>query len=429
MRRTLPVLMRIIIIGSYVFWSVLTEAQSDPNATLQQALADAREGRLEQAIQGFRDILKNNPDHHRVRLELADVYRRSGQFDQAEQHARQVLEQPGLPDTVRDNIQSFLAQVDRNRRDAIVMRDRPDNGWHQWNASLDFALGYDDNVNAGPGGGLIPVTISNITFTQQTPTERDDFYLRFIGQLNHTYQISSAANAFGPDTDLALDSGIILYRQQYFSESDFNADFISLRAGPTLRKRDRWRAGLYPQYGLIRLDEQLLAHFYGLNPTFNWEANQRAPLFLNGSIERRDYVQSADQERDSIYYSAGFSQLYVPPSFAWLFSFSASAFHENARAEHLDNQGFDLEGEARWLSPSGLEVYARALYRRTDYESEEPLFATGREDDELELELGTQYSVSGWVLKIRGLHKKVESSIELFGYRRNQVEVALIRRW
>ena len=77
----------------------------------------------------------------------------------------------------------------------------------------------------------------------------------------------------------------------------------------------------------------------------------------------------------------------------------------------------------------GPEVYARAFYRRADYEGTEPLFGRGRQDDELELELGAEYGIDDWTLKLRGIRKNVESSIALFEYRRNQIELTLTRRW
>ena len=100
---------------------------------LSAKIAEA-EGDYKLAEKLYRTILRDNPDLHRVRLDLARSLYSRGNFDAADYHFRLVLA-ADIPDEVRRNIRPFLNRIREER-------------W--WAASFSFAVVPDSNINTGP---------------------------------------------------------------------------------------------------------------------------------------------------------------------------------------------------------------------------------------------------------------------------------------
>lgn len=95
-------------------WSA--SAGSQPNRAafppkFDQAMIAMNQRNYNEAIIAFREVLAKQPQHHRVRLELARSYFENGQFEDARREFTYVLS-ADIPDAVAKNIKSFLRAID-----------------------------------------------------------------------------------------------------------------------------------------------------------------------------------------------------------------------------------------------------------------------------------------------------------------------------
>jgi tetratricopeptide (TPR) repeat protein len=114
----------------------------------------AKAGEHELAVRKFKEMLRVDPDLHRVRLELATVYYSQGRYAEARDELSTVLE-ADPPEPVRRNIEKLLASIDARTRRLYT------------NLRVSFGIQKDSNVSSGPdesfivvpGGGIIgPLT-------------------------------------------------------------------------------------------------------------------------------------------------------------------------------------------------------------------------------------------------------------------------------
>jgi tetratricopeptide (TPR) repeat protein len=123
-------------------------APTDENEQLFEAGMEALEDdRLQSAMRAFQSILSQQPGLHRARLELALAYYQALQYDEARQHAQQVLDDPQTPPEVRVTVLAFLAQLEKDQQ-AFLVR-------HTFKPSIGVGLMYDSNVNVGPGSDIV----------------------------------------------------------------------------------------------------------------------------------------------------------------------------------------------------------------------------------------------------------------------------------
>ena len=121
-----------------LLYSSCSVAQTSGNKAFIDAMALVENGEWRAAKIALKAQLKENPNFHRARVELALVYIQINQIDQAREEFDYVLSQPNIPPNVRSNIEHMRAQLD-----SITVTKTPT---HSFESSLSFALGYDDNV-------------------------------------------------------------------------------------------------------------------------------------------------------------------------------------------------------------------------------------------------------------------------------------------
>lgn len=137
------------MMASSVIAAETTEEQFDPEEFFKKGMQEREEGAPYNAIESFQSILSNQPALHRARLELAVAYMQTLQYQEAEEQAQTVLNDPNTPPSVRVSILAFLAQL---RQDAEQMSPK-----HEHKFNVTAGVLYDDNVNIGPGSSVINI--------------------------------------------------------------------------------------------------------------------------------------------------------------------------------------------------------------------------------------------------------------------------------
>nr|VFK59658.1 MAG: hypothetical protein BECKUNK1418G_GA0071005_100823 [Candidatus Kentron sp. UNK]VFK68806.1 MAG: hypothetical protein BECKUNK1418H_GA0071006_100632 [Candidatus Kentron sp. UNK] len=200
---------------------------TDVDALFQQAMEELEGGDLELATTGFEAILWRSPELDRVRMELALAHLRSFDYAKAESIAREVLEKPETPDSVKVRIREFLG--------AIEAQKHP----HQWTPYFSVGFKYDDNVNVGPSSTSIP-TAGGILTLAQDDTPKEDGAWVVMGGIGHTLRTGETFRIAGRTAAFFWQSGGAIYRHDYFSENDYDLTVASVNTGPTLLAARKW---------------------------------------------------------------------------------------------------------------------------------------------------------------------------------------------
>lgn len=133
---------------AYRLLAPLADARAgDPDFDYALGLAAADSGRHGEAILAFQRVLARNPNSAEARAEIARVYALSGDVDTARAQFDTVLQDPTLPDPVRQRFTRMVQDYDR----------QISGGGSDVTGFLDVSGGYDSNVNTATD--LTQVTI------------------------------------------------------------------------------------------------------------------------------------------------------------------------------------------------------------------------------------------------------------------------------
>ena len=168
-------------------------------------------GRHELAIEKFKAMLEKDSTLNRVRLELADVYIKTGQLDLAKKQL-ETVRATNPPPAVIKNIDRRLAMIAKAGERL------------KWN--LVFTQGYqwDDNASSGPDTKQLDVTGGTLTLsTTQTEVESSNWLTKVGGSLRYD---------IGAPREWIWATGVNFYSSVNLDYSEFNFRLFDLSTGP-----------------------------------------------------------------------------------------------------------------------------------------------------------------------------------------------------
>ncbi len=124
----------------------------DPEYDYALAIAAIDSGRYGEAIIALQRVLAVQPANSAARAELARAYAMAGDIDTARDQFATVVDDPTLPDPVRQRFTGFVRQFDR----------QISGGGSDFSGFVDARVGHDSNVNAATD--LTQVTIPLFAF-------------------------------------------------------------------------------------------------------------------------------------------------------------------------------------------------------------------------------------------------------------------------
>lgn len=172
-------------------------------------------GDLEGAISSLERMLFVNPNLPRIRLELGVLYFRLGSFVAAKQYFESVLEQPDVPDPVRERVNTFMAE--------IAKRDTR----HHWSGSVFGGVKFQTNANTATGTGNVLVGGVNAQLDARF-TSKKDWNIFTAVSLKHMYDMDQAAS----DT---WDTNVTTYVSRQADQKQVNVTLGEINSGPTLK--------------------------------------------------------------------------------------------------------------------------------------------------------------------------------------------------
>ena len=397
---------------------------ADVEAEFRKAMAAREAGELDDSIVIFQSILGQEPSLHRARLELAVAYYRATRFEEAEQQAKKVLDDPKTPATVRLSIVAFLAKIQAERK-----RFEKTGSTRNFLVAAGFL--HDTNVNVGPGSDVINLGTATLRLAAGS-TPQSDNAITLAGTFNYSYQTGKTVNAGGRTAAVLWQSQASVYTKQYQDLSEFNLDVVSLSTGLAFIAPKAWRANINLRLDNIELGSDRLAFYTSLLPSVTWQLGNSTELTLDAAIADRDYKQTTDEGRDNTYKSVGVSlgKLFMKGKVS--LQGGVSFFDEEADDDRFSRDGTRFYIGANWKAWNNGSVYANFSQRDSKHDAPEALFNEKRDEREQIFSIGfvhrfaNQY-LNKWVLRGRYTNTDNDSNIDIFTYDREVTGVTFSR--
>lgn len=403
------------------------QAAEDPKleAEFQLGVDALQDERLKSAVNAFRTILDSDPELHRARLELALAYYRSLRFEEAEQAAQVVLDNPNTPPEVRVTVLAFLAQI---KRESEQLGQK-----HDLKPFISLGIMHDSNVNVGPGNEFLNLGGTPLTLSPGSASKSDNAYVVNVG-VDHLYQ-SGRRVEIGEQTGMLVwQSGASIYRRKYNRFSDFDLGIASLSTGPAVLLLRKWRASLQFQSDYLTLGGGALGWFNGVTPSMTWQFDN-GELTWDATYTRRNYHRNIDSGREGNFFATG------PELGRYLnrrkiaLTAGAKVLKFNADDDQFGYNAIQANAGINVLSWKNGSVYARQRITHYAYDGKDDLAGKSRSENEYRTTIGLSHEYKEpedllryWVVSLFWERTRNNSNVGgLYSYDRYQSMFSLSR--
>ena len=375
------------------------EGNADDLDFLYGLIAMARKD-WQTAIARFRAMLIRDPTLPRVRLDLALAYFRAGEDSSATYHFRQALGDEDLPPVVRARTLAFLDTIRRRKT---------------WSFSAAIALAPDSNINAATSSREINL------FGLPAQLSEDARQTSGVG-LNVNISAGYEARI---SPDLRFRTGASLSTRTY-EQSKFNDRTLTLRAGPRfLFEKFDLRPELTAR--ARRLGGEIYSRAVGVELWGNWQVAPAWRLSAAVGGERISYETFLGEGN---MYSTQVGLAHALGR-ATLLRANGVFSREAVEREAYSWREFIIGVSATRELPRGFVVTAGSTYRLRRYDR--PLAAFGpeaRQDRTLagRMKISNRHiELFGFMPELTVKHERRSSNLSLYDYKRNLVEVGVVR--
>lgn len=385
----------------------MDQRAGDPDYDYVLGLAAADSGRPAEAIVAFQRVLSVQPDNAQARAELARAYALAGDIDTARAQFDTVVQDPSLPDPVRQRFDRIVRDYDRNIA----------GGGTDITGFADISVGLDSNVNAATD--LTQITIP--LFAAFGPgalapgaRAQDDGFFEAVAGISAVAPLSRQTRLFG--------SVLGNWRDNFDSRNRaFDQAALTGSAGlaHTLPSRDV--LSLSGQVQQFWYGHDSYRQAYGAIGQYTHRLKGGEALSVSGEffITRHE----RDTLRDSQRY--GISVAYAARDFI----LSAGGGHEEADAragDHFSNDYVRASvGFEKPLAPR-LSVVGGLTGQLRRHDAADPLFLDKRKDEQVDASLGLKVRISDALYaRPRVSYTRNWSNIALYDYERATVSLGI----
>ena len=374
------------------------ERAGDPAFDYALGIAALDSGRYGEAIIALQRVLAVQPDNAPARAELARAYALAGDIDTAREQFATVVDDPSLPDPVRQRFTGFVRQFDR----AIA------GGGSDVSGFLDARGGHDSNINSATD--LTTVTIPLFAFLGPgtlgagARSQDDEFYevagglsgLTAIGRQDRLF-----ASALGNWRD-NIESGAFdtasLTGTAGYAHTFANRDVISLSA----QAQQFWLGG-----NAYRSSLGAVAQYTRLLP-------QGRALTLAAQYNRLNFDNQPLLDADRYALAVGYVTRVLSANVA-----GGREETRRAAGDAYSNSFATASIGAEVPLTERIAMVAGAAFDLRRYDAPDALFLVEREDERIDLQAGLKVRlVDSLFLVPRATYTRNWSNIPLYDYDR-----------
>ena len=379
------------------------ERAGDPAFDYQLAIAAIDAGRFGDAIIALQRVLAVQPDNAAARAELARAYALAGDIDTAREQFATVVDDPTLPDPVRQRFTGFVRQFDRQIA----------GGGSDVSGFFDARVGYDDNINTATAQDAIVIPLFSFLGAGQlgaAAQAQSDEYYELTGGI-------SGVTAIGRQ-DRLFASALGSWRDN-FSSGAFDQAAVTATAGYAHTFANRDVVSLSGQVQRFWLDDDGFRSSVGAIAQYTKPLSGGRALSVSAQWNRLNF--DGDPLRDADRFAAGVG--FVGKNFAA----NISGGKEETREQAGDAQSFGFVAAnvgAEVPVAKRIALVGGAAFDLRRHDTSDPLFLVEREDERLDVRGGVKVAVlDNLFLQPSATYTRNWSNIPLFDFERWTVSV------
>jgi tetratricopeptide (TPR) repeat protein len=394
-----------------------TERAGDPEYDYLLGVAALEIGRNTEAVFALERVLAVQPNSAPARAQIARAYFNLKETDTAKREFETVKNQ-GVPPEVDATIDRYLEAIDR-----ITEAER-----FSARFFLEFATGYDSNVNAATSVTefAVPGLTGPLRLTPSSIEQSSGFFSSAAG-LN-------IANPLSKRTSLI--AGLAAYARWNFTETDFDTSLLDGYLGVST-KSGRSTFSLVAQGSIFTVADPTYQQAYrnALGGTLQWiyDLNVRNQFTVYAQFAAIRYPEQSPRDVDRYIVGAGYAYAFRggdPTVYAGVYGGTEQELDDTFAGLANDPIGIRLGGQKRLNDRTYLFTILGAEWRQYRGPFFPPFINEEREDEQYSIVLGVHYLLPReWRLSPQVTYLNNDSNIEINAYDRWQAFVSLRRDW
>ncbi|MXO70099.1 tetratricopeptide repeat protein [Alteraurantiacibacter buctensis] len=377
----------------------------DPQFDYQLGIAALDAGHYGEAIIALQRVLAVQPANAQARAELARAYALAGDIDTARAQFATVVDDPSLPDPVRQRFTGFVRQFDRQIA----------GGGSDLSGYLDARAGHDSNINAATD--LTQVTIPLFSFLGPgtlgpgARAQEDEFY-ELTGGLSGVSAISRQDRVFGSVLGSWRDN---------FDTSAFDTASLTGTAGYAHSFANRDVLSLSAQAQRFWLDDAGYRNSYGAVAQYTRVLDGGRALTLSAQYNRLDFDGQPLLDADRFAVAVGFVTRDI--------SATVQAGKEEttqAAGDAYSNLFANASLGGEWALSPQVAVQGGLAFDLRRYDAADALFLVERADERLDAQVGLKVRLTDALFfQPRATYTRNWSNIALYDYDRFTVSAGV----
>ena len=337
----------------------------DPEYDYLLGVAALDLGRNTEAVFALERVLAVQPDNAPARAQIARAYFALKETETAKREFLNVTQRDLTPE-VRQTIDRYLEAIDRGTEtEKFTAR-----------FFLEFALGWDSNVNSATQVDQVAVPAFNVIFTlAPTAVEKHDAFFSAAGGIAITNPVS---------TDWNLLGGLSAYKRNNFVQDNFSTGYLDGYLG-LARKLGRDTISALAQGNMFFVDDPAYTSEYrdAVGGTVQWSHDFNARNQLTAFVQYASLTYPQQTVRDANRYiiGVGYARAFGRGDpILYLGGYGGLEASKDAAFNYLGHRPLGLRvGGQKVLGRQWLAFFSLAAEWRK-YRGVDPFFLTERDD-------------------------------------------------
>lgn len=358
------------------------------------------------AVSAYDRILIQQPQNHRVRIELGQTYLQMGLWAQALDEFTKVTGSD-LPKQVEQRVQKTITLLENKQKKSISTF-----------YSL-FAMIYDSNINNSSNIGTFdiysPDLNSNITVSSSSKEESAMIY-QAVGSFNYKYKLND---------ELILDNNLSSINLKYNNHKDKDVNIVSLNSGPMFYTK-KYKSALALIVDKVFLGHKSYQFNYYLKPEYTTTFNKKTVYIGAIKAGRVNFKNSPELDVKIVEFSNNIR--YLSDDFG-LFSFQGIIGKESKINSTRTDVSFDYYSFFIGNSINIFDKYRlttninHKISKFTDYDQN---FQEKRKDKKTDYSIGIEKQITkNSVLNLGTTYTKRDSNQEPSEYSKYIIKLSL----
>ncbi len=362
--------------------------------------AAKQKGDFKNAIKYFKELIARDKKAVRVKLDLAAMYYKVKNLKKAKELLLEV-KATTPPKKVGDNIDSFLAVIDRGIPKA-------------WTVGGSIGYRYDSNANAGPDTDTI--LMYNLPFSLSSDAkESDDYAKKYSLNIGYIKSFES----------FALQTGVNANMTDYNNLDNLDSLSSSLSFGPTWRDSNLiYSFPVIASVQKIGHEKRYYSISKGVSPQVTYQIGRNLSISAALSLQDKKYYESHNRDSNSITFSPSTRYIIGQSSYVSLGGYLG---RENSKTETSSNTSMGINAGYYKVLIKNLNMFLSASLSNTDYKGVEIAYSKSRDDKMYNVGLNLSYFIEPIKsnLAFNTSYTKNNSNIVMYKYDRKQVGLSI----